>query len=245
MEQNKDAQKLNPHNGHRKRMREKVDKGLDCLHEHEIMELVLSYIFVRTNVNPLAHALIDKYKTVHNVLLAPAQELTEFKGIGANAAIKLSQMLPLYKRIMLSNARPKVFMRNPAQMKEYLRILFSDLKEEHLFAFYLDFKYQLISEETIAMGNRTSADISIARIMQLAFKHSADAVVLAHNHPGTDAVPTHDDDKLTRDIFFSLHACNMHLLDHFIIGENDEYSYYAHGHISAYNDEALRKKTYD
>ena len=223
-------------------MREKAERSLDFLHEHEVMELVLSYVFPRGDLNPLAHRLIDKYKTVHNVLLTPAQELVHIRGIGTTAARKLSQLMPLYKRILLSNARPKVFMKNPAEMKEYLRILFSDLNEEHLFAFYLDSKYQLIAQETIAIGDKTSADISMTRIMQLAFKHSATGMVLAHNHPGTTAHPSQEDDRLTKDVFFSLHACNMRLLDHFIIGEQDEYSYYAAGHIVRYNEEALKNK---
>ena len=244
--QTKDNNKpSNPHYGHRRRLREKAERNLDFLHEHEVMELVLSYIFPRGDRNLLAHDLISKYTTVYNVLCATPKELARFRGIGLQAATKLAQILPLHKRIQTTNARPKVFMNNPAQMKEYLRVLFSGLADEHLFAFYLDSKYRLIAQETIAIGGKTSATVSLARIMQFAFKHSAFGVVLAHNHPNTTAASTPADDKLTKDALFSLNACDIQLLEHCIIGEHDEYSYHADGYISALLQQAGDRDKFD
>jgi len=222
-------------------MREKAAKDIEILAEHEIMELVLSYVFVRGNNNPLAHALIKKYKTVYNVLHAPAGELAEFYGIGKAAAEKLRQIHLLYKRIMLAEKAPKVFMGSPGAMKEYMQVLFMNLTEEHLYALYLDQKYNLINKELICAGSKNSADVCLERIVQLAFKHSASNVILAHNHPQAASAPSAADNRLTKRIFMALDACRVNLLEHFIVGESDCYSYYSEGIIETLIEEAARR----
>ena len=55
----------NIHSGHRIRLRNKVrNGGLRALEEHEIVELLLTYAIPRKNTNPLAHKLLDEFKSL-------------------------------------------------------------------------------------------------------------------------------------------------------------------------------------
>ena len=53
---------MSEHVGHRKRLRERaVRTDLEGFQPHEVLELLLSETIPRKDVNPLAHALIDRF----------------------------------------------------------------------------------------------------------------------------------------------------------------------------------------
>ena len=59
---------MNVHKGHRSRLREKVKAGgLATFSQHEVLELLLTFAIPRRDVNPLAHALIREFGSLHNV----------------------------------------------------------------------------------------------------------------------------------------------------------------------------------
>lgn len=74
----------NPHVGHRRRMIEKMEKGF--LLPHEILEVLLYFVYPRTNTNPIAHNLLEKFKTLENVFRAPKSKLMQVADIGENTA---------------------------------------------------------------------------------------------------------------------------------------------------------------
>ena len=51
------------HDGHRSRMRERFRReGLNGFADHEALELMLFYAIPQRNVNPLAHALLERFR---------------------------------------------------------------------------------------------------------------------------------------------------------------------------------------
>lgn len=65
--------------------------------------------------------------------------------------------------------------------------------------------------------------------MQTALVSNATAIVLAHNHPSGNTLPSGQDDGLTRKIKSACDLMDIRLLDHLIVTPYD--SYYS------YNDE--------
>ena len=75
------------HEGHRKRLRERAAQtGLEGFQPHEVLELLLSETIPRKDVNPLAHALIDRFGSFSGVLNAAREELLQVPGVIATAA---------------------------------------------------------------------------------------------------------------------------------------------------------------
>ena len=75
------------HIGHRERLRQRLmTYGADALCEHELLELMLFYALPRINTNELAHALINEFGTLNNILNTSVDELTKVKGVGKSAA---------------------------------------------------------------------------------------------------------------------------------------------------------------
>ena len=55
-------------------------------------------------------------------------------------------------------------------------------------------------------------------ILEYAFSQDADAVIIAHNHPGAPAAPSHSDIILTRETAKLLAETGIRLADHIITG---------------------------
>ena len=71
------------HAGHRARMRSRFfQTGLDGFQPHEALELLLFCVIPKRDVNPLAHALLDRFGTLDAVLSASPEELAEVAGVG-------------------------------------------------------------------------------------------------------------------------------------------------------------------
>lgn len=77
----------NPHEGHRERLKARAwEDGLTTLPPHEVIELLLYYVFSRQNVNELAHQLINRFGSVKSVLNATYDELFSIMGVGHSVA---------------------------------------------------------------------------------------------------------------------------------------------------------------
>lgn len=79
--------KKNLHAGHRSRMRHRFFcTGLDGFADHEVLEFLLFYAIPRQDVNPMAHALMNKFGTLPGVLDASVEDLCTVYGVGPKIA---------------------------------------------------------------------------------------------------------------------------------------------------------------
>lgn len=97
------------HSGHRERKRLQFRQhGIDAFADHEVLELLLYYAIPRRDTNPMAHALMDRFGSLHAVLSAPAEELERVEGMGPGAATLLKLVPQVYRRARMSMAAGEV-----------------------------------------------------------------------------------------------------------------------------------------
>ena len=85
--------------GHRQRLRERFAKsGLDGFHDHEVLELLLTFVILRRDVKPLAKELLDKLGSLAEIFDAPPVRLQQIDGIGPQAATFIAVIPRLLER---------------------------------------------------------------------------------------------------------------------------------------------------
>ncbi len=217
---------FNPHSGHRKRMRERMlRRGAEAFADHELLELALFYALPRRDTNKLAHALIDHFGGLWQVLEADIPELSGFDGIGESAAVFLHLLKALPARAASRKGTAKPVLRTHARCVEYVRRLLEGHGEERLVLLCLDARLQLLRTAVLSEGSLNRAALNIRKLVEHVLRNRAACAVLAHNHPSGFALPSADDDSLTEAAFAALETVDVRLLDHIIVGENDIYSY--------------------
>lgn len=66
-------------------------------------------------------------------------------------------------------------------------------------------------------------------VVKKALEHNAAAVIFAHNHPSGISEPSQADRLITDKLRDALALIDIRVLDHFIIGDGQPYSFAEHG----------------
>ncbi|MBQ1333798.1 MAG: RadC family protein [Clostridia bacterium] len=210
------------HEGHRKRLKARLkEEGLEHFSEINILELLLFYSIPRRDTNPIAHALLDKYDNLANVLEAEFDDLLNVDGITENSASLITMLVPLYRRYMSIKSQPGRIIEDLADAAEYLTHTYLGEKNEVVKLMAMDSKGKLIGTYRLFEGNFNSVDINMRRLVETVILSKASSVILAHNHPDGIALPSEQDVATTRKIFHVLKDISVDLLDHIIIADGD------------------------
>lgn len=213
----------NIHAGHRQRMkREFIARGLEGMPDHRVLEMLLFFAIPQGDVNPLAHALIDRFGSLTGVFHATYDQLLSVKGVGENTAALILFIPAVGGRYLQGRADLKSVYNTSWQFKELLEPEFFGARNELVYLICLDGKMKLLSPpKRLGEGIADATSISTRKVMETALACNASAVVLAHNHVSGLAVPSTDDIVTTRQLARSLHQVGILLYDHFIVADGD------------------------
>lgn len=235
--------------GHRERLRQRFERsGLHGFHDHEVLELVLTYVIPRRDVKPIARELLTKFGgNLADAFDAPRQLIEGVDGIGRAAALFLGLIPRLLERYQQDRWKHT---RVLSSIKETVDFLASILATERNEVFYVlalnsrntliahealpdstaartDGPHRLIAGETIQQGTVNRAAVFPRLVVETALKHRATALILAHNHPGGDAQPSAADRQLTRKLRRLLSELDIVVHDHIIVAGPDRYYSFA------------------
>ena len=127
------------HDGHRQRLKNRfIEEGLDHFEEHQVLELLLFYCIPRVDTNPIAHALLDHFGSLAQVLEAPVEELEKVPGIGRNAAVFLSLVTAAGRYYQINAASHHVILNTVRECGEYLLPRFYGRNREVVYMLCLD-----------------------------------------------------------------------------------------------------------
>lgn len=213
------------HDGHRLRLTRTVDKcGLEGLSDIQTLEFVLFYIFPRGDVNPLSHRLLDKYKTLANVLEAPVDDLKQVKGMGEISAMKLHNILNIFDVYMAQKATQGLKVATIGDIYDLIEALLRFKSKECLVIIGLNMRSEFLGYEIIGKGNYDNIMFEQRQIADFCRKTKSTAIVLAHNHPQGKALPSKTDMNTNLNLLRKFEFGGIELLDNLIIGIDGIYS---------------------
>ncbi len=215
--------------GHRRRLRERFTKsGLAGFHDHEILELLLTYAIPRRDVKTIAKDLLSEFgSNLASVFDAPAEDLQRVEGIGENAAVLIGLMPRLFDSYQSSRwVRNETFDSTESAVS-YLRALLGTQRNEVFCVLALDSKNRLIAVESVQKGSVNRTAVFPRQVVEASLKHRATAVILAHNHPGGAPLPSAADRQLTRRLKKILGDLDIVVHDHIIIAGHDQFYSFA------------------
>ena len=210
------------HKGHRQRLKERFAKdGLDNFTDVQALELALFYVIPRRDTNPLAHALLDHFGSLDQVLDASVEELAKVPGMGESAAVFLHLITEMGRYYLVSRSTQNKVLPTLEDCANYLVPFFHGRRLETVFLLCLDAKCKVLCCKEVGEGSVNSAGISVRKIVETALGANASAVVLAHNHPSGVAIPSGEDIQTTRRIAMALQAVDVQLVDHLVVADAD------------------------
>lgn len=218
----KDPEKL--HEGHRAKMKARfMETGFAGFTEHQIVEMLLFYVYPRIDTNEIAHRLINHYGSLAGIIDASYDDLIENGKMPPNAAILfkiIPGIIPIYHN---SKCRREVY-DNMEMLKDLFQPYFVALDHEEFRVACFDAQLRLGSCLTINKGGPTGSFVNMRKLTEIVLKENAVNIAIAHNHPKGSPVPSPEDLHVTKLINITMNNIGVRLLDHIVVGENSSVS---------------------
>jgi len=204
--------------GHRQRLLDRyLKRGIDALHPHEVLELLLTFSIRRKDTKKIAKTLLARFKSISGACNAPIDVLQEIDGMGRSSAALLSLVRDLLSICLKERYKRNDVIVDRSDVESYLRFCFGYRPDEFVAALYLDSANHVIQTEIVAEGTGNQCARFPRIVIERALRCHSAAMIIAHNHPGGTAVPSELDWKVTEKIFAAGRLLDIPLHDHIII----------------------------
>ena len=147
-------------------------------------------------------------------------ELMDIKGIGEVKAIQILAVCELVKRINKPINKQNIKIKDA---KDVAKLLMNELryeKREIVKLILLNGKNIVLKIKDISYGGTNFAMIEPKEVLVEAIKLQAPKIILVHNHPSGDVIPSQSDFIMTDRMYEASEILGIQLLDHVIIGDN-------------------------
>lgn len=227
------------HEGHRRRMYEKLKSG-EYLYEHELLEILLFNAYARKNTNPIAHALLNAFGTIKDVLNADVDELCAVEGVGESVALYLKCIGECVKSA--GKASGIALLKNYDDFISFARMRMRGKTSEVLELYCMNKSGKVSKSFSFTSDERDKVRVDTDRVAKVISDVKPYGLLIVHNHLSGNSSPSENDDRFTMEIQLMCSINNVRLYDHCIYaGDNNIYSYFMSGKI----DEIKRKFSFD
>ena len=219
---------LPDHGGHRQRLRTRASRGgLEIMPDYELMELFLYRSIPQLDVKPLAKALLARFGGLAPALSSPLEDLCQIAvkdnhgkslRLTPEIALDLQILFEATRRLCAEPLKRATVINSWAAVLAYLKITLAYEPREQFRCLFLDKKHQLIIDEIMGKGTVDHAPAYPREIMRRALELSASSVILVHNHPTGDPMPSQADIGLTQAIIEAGKPLKISVHDHLIVG---------------------------
>ena len=216
-----------PHyQGHRRRLRERFLATVgDGMPDYEILELLLSIAIPRSDVKPLAKALIDRFGGLPAVLSAEPAALGQISGMGEVSTVAVKIVREAAKRLARAEASEQPVIASWDRLIDYCMTAMGHEPVEQFRLLFLDKRNRLIADEVQQRGTVDHTPLYPREVVKRALELGATAIILVHNHPSGDPTPSRGDIEMTREVSEAAGKLGIVLHDHVIISREGHTSF--------------------
>ena len=208
-------------------------KGAEFLSDSELLAIIIKTGIPGQTSVQLAQKLIMENFNGDNLSFIrkmSIEELTKINGIGRVKAIQLKAVFELANRINLSGASvTKIINSEDAVKLAYSKMRYSEVEE--VMIIITDDHGKLLKYSIVSRGNDNSTHVNPREIFKDAMHYSRPHVIIIHNHPSGNPMPSDDDISYTEKIVELSKNLGIVLIDHLIIGDKCYVSFRDAGYI--------------
>jgi DNA repair protein RadC len=154
--------------------------------------------------------------------------------LGSAKIAELQAALELGRRSLSEAKQIKGKVESSQDVHAFLLPEMRDLKREVFRVLLLNGQNEIVDVRTASEGSLTESPVYPREIMQLANRHHAAALIVAHNHPSGNPKPSATDKAITEELVFAGKIMRVKVLDHVIIGDDRYFSFADAGLIAEY-----------
>jgi DNA repair protein RadC len=217
------------------RPREKMmQKGGAALSDAELLAILIGSGSRAESAVQLARRILHSVDNNLNALgkLSAKELASGFKGIGQAKGITIAAALELGRRHNASERLTRQSITSSRDAQAVFYPLLADLRHEELWIALTNRSAKVVEKIKISQGGAGETTADIRLILKPAIQALASGIILCHNHPSGNILPSPQDDALTIRLRDAARLVDIKLLDHIIISDNTYYSYADEGRLT-------------
>lgn len=200
--------------------------GAEYLSDAELLAVIIRTGTAGMKSIEVAQEILNcKEKSFLNLYHMSLKELMEIPGIGTVKAIQLKCLAEITKRMTKTARICEVSLNSASSVASYYMEELRHEDREKLILCMFDSKCVLLGDEVISIGTVNASLISPREVFKQALLNQAVYIILLHNHPSGNPMPSTQDKLVTRRIQECGELLGIHLSDHIIIGDNQYFSF--------------------
>ena len=214
------------------RPRERFIKyGVINLSNEELLSIVLKTGYKGYSVKDISNNILKEIKDITDLKDLSLNKLVSINGIGEVKGITLLSAIELGRRVYSNKNNIIIKLNNSKEIYDYIKDKLIYKKQEYFYCLYLDSNNKLIEDKLLFIGTLNKANVHPREIFKYAYINDSTKIILIHNHPSNNVIPSKEDIILTKNIIDISKIHNIKVLDHIIIGINNYYSFYDNNDI--------------
>lgn len=196
-----------------------VEWGIETLTDRDLFALLLGSGTRRCPVGDLAERLQFYFDTRFD--FSDIARMKEIPGIGTAKAALIAGAFELARRYFYPSKKK---IRTPKDVIPFL-LHYSDRKQELFFSILLNGANEIILIRPVTMGLLNRTLIHPREVYAEAVEMRAGAIIVAHNHPSGNLLPSEEDRQVTDALKEAGDLLGIRLLDHLIFCGSDHFSF--------------------
>lgn len=145
---------------------------------------------------------------------------------------QVAEIVVSYKTKVKAKDRPKIT--NSSDVYTLLSSLWNQDTIEYQESFYLillNRSNAVLGYKVVSIGSSFGTVVDIKQMLAIALKTNASGIIVSHNHPSGNMIPSPADIDLTKKIKKACEIMDIQLLDHMIVSPDGTYYSFADEHM--------------
>ncbi len=196
-----------------------VDFGASTLSSAELLAILMGSGGAGRTALQIGHSVLaEAGGALRWIARQPVAALTVVPGVGMARAVAIHASLELGRRMAAEGRDDGSPIRSPRDVVAFFGPRMEDLPVEEFHVAVLDSQHRLERDITVTRGILNSSLVHPREVFREAIAERAAAVILIHNHPSGDPIPSADDRTITEQLVAAGRLLDIPVHDHVIIG---------------------------
>jgi DNA repair protein RadC len=174
-----------------------MSNGPASLSNAELLSIILKSGSVAENAINLSQRVLSQFD-LKQLSAIDMTQLMKIHGIKSGKAAQIVACFELARRLEMFESSTKFKINSPEDVYRWLYPTMRESKKEHFVELCLDTKNQVIREDTISIGSLNANIVHPREVFRTALIESAAHIIVAHNHPSGDPMPSSEDVEITK-----------------------------------------------
>lgn len=209
-------------------------QGVRSLSSTELLCLLIGSGTREQSVEQVAAQILEKTRGLQQLFTIQPEELMEIEGIGKARALQICAAVELASRALEARA-----ISSPVtcvdDVRGWFQAVYGSQNQEHFAVLYLDRKNRILRYRDLFVGTLDQSLVHPREIFKEACLVSACGILLVHNHPSDDPMPSVADLQSTRQLAEAARIHRIDLIDHIIVGRTSCFSFREHDLLEGYD----------